>query len=395
VTRLRTLLGPPLATAALALLTSFLGGAALGAPAETGRVAVRPADHGRALVNPGMGFVLHHYDNSLVQYGSRLAPSDALYDFPGLSTVYLRLAWSYVEPEEGRFDWSIVDTPAQRWIARGKKVALRFSASESDPGVGTPLWVRAAGAKGYFFEAGKGVVPEAPGLPWEPDFDDPVFLAKADRFLAAAAARYDADPNVAFVDVGTFGIWGEGQTFWSTKRNYSAETALRHVELTRKHFQRAPVVAIDDFSDHGRGDGWIPRALELGLALRDDSILVEKPPRAYKSAAMAQRFWPTVPVILESEHYGGSVERGAWGDGSLYLQAVETLPVGPPGEARAVAREASLRLPAPVKPGTYDLFVSIGSAIGTPKIALPHEGDDGQRRVRLGQVRVLPPGAQR
>ncbi len=38
---------------------------------------------------------------------------------------------------------------------------------------------------------------------------------------------------------------------------------------------------------------------------------------------MAQRFWPTVPVILESEHYGGSVERGAWGDGSLYLQAVE------------------------------------------------------------------------
>ena len=67
-----------------------------------------------------------------------------------------------------------------------------------------------------------------------------------------------------------------------------------------------------------------------------------------------------------------------------------TLPVGPSGEAEAVAREASLRLPAQVKPGTYDLFVSIGSAIGTPVIALPHDGDDGQGRVPLGQVRVLP-----
>ena len=450
------------------------------------RATVRPADHGRALVNPGMGWVLHHYDNSLERYGSKLAPSDPLEDFPGLSTVYLRLAWSYVEPEEGRFDWSIVDSPAQRWIARGKKIALRFSASEGDPGVGTPLWVKAAGAKGYCFEAGKGVVPEAPGLPWEPDFDDPVFLAKLDRFLVAAAARYDGDPNVAFVDVGSFGIWGEGHTFWSTKRNYSAETARRHVELYRKHFERTLVVAIDDFSDHGRGDAWIPRALELGLALRDDSILVEKPPLAYKSAAMARRFWPTVPVILESEHYGGSVERGAWGDGSLYLQAVEdyhasyasihwwpreflaanrelvdrmnrrlgyrlqlveaswpeavpagepwtfaarwrnagvapclpggqvvvtlkderggiaavlvdpgldvrTLPVGAPGEARAVARESSFRLPASVKPGTYDLLVSVGSAIGTPAIALPHDGDDGQRRYRLATIRVRPP----
>ena len=248
------------ALAALALAASLC--ACIVAPARgqdrPQHVSVRPADHGRALVNPGMGFVLHHYDNSLVQYGSRLAPSDPLDDFPGLSTVYLRLAWSYVEPEEGRFDWSIVDSPAQRWIARGKKIALRFSASEGDPGVGTPLWVKAAGARGYFFEAGKGVVPEAPGLPWEPDFDDPVFLGKVDRFLAAAAARYDGDPNLAFVDVGSFGIWGEGQTFWSTKRNYSAETALRHIELYRKHFRKTLVVAIDDFSDHGRGDGWIP-----------------------------------------------------------------------------------------------------------------------------------------
>jgi hypothetical protein len=475
---------PALALAALALLGASSGGEA---PAGAGRVSARPADHGRALGNPGMGWVLHHYDNSLVRYGSRLEPSDALEDFPGISTVYFRLAWSYLEPEEGRFDWAVVDTPAQRWIARGKRIALRFTASEGAPGVGTPAWVKAAGAKGCFFEGGKGALPEAPGRPWEPDFDDPVFLAKLDRFVAAAAARWDGRPEVAFVDVGSFGIWGEGHTFWSTKRTYSAETVVRHVELWRRHFRRSLLVAIDDFSDHGRGDGWIPRALELGLALRDDSILVEPPPLSYKSAAMAGLFWRTVPVILESEHYGHSTKRGAWGDGSLYLRAVEDyrasyasihwwpreflaanrdlvdrmnrrlgyrlqlveaswpaaarpgepwtvsarwrnagvapclpgghvaltlkdgrggivavladpgfdvrdLPVGPPGEAGTVARESSFRLPAAVPPGEHELFVSVGSSIGTPAIALPHDGDDGERRVRLGRVLVLPPG---
>ena len=56
-----------------------------------------------------------------------------------------------------------------------------------------------------------------------------------------------------------------------------------------------------------------------------------------------------------------------------------------------MARESSFRLPASVKPGAYDLLVSVGSAIGTPAIALPHDGDDGQRRYRLATIRVRPP----
>ena len=32
---------------------------------------------------------------------------------------------------------------------------------------------------------------------------------------------------------------------------------------------------------------------------------------------------PRLPVVLESEHYGPSDRSGAWGDGSLYLRAIE------------------------------------------------------------------------
>jgi len=76
---------------------------------------------------------------------------------------------------------------------------------------------------------------------------------------------------------------------------------------------------------------------------------------------------------------------------------VRDLKVGPPG--RAAPRSVTSRLViaektygfAPVaKPGTYDLYVSIGRRDGTPVIALPYDDDDGHRRYRLGSVAVLP-----
>ena len=466
--------------------------AAISAQTGGNRVVVRPKDSGAALVNPGMGWQFHHYDNNIRNYGLDLEPSDTVDEFPGLSSVYLRLAWSFIEPEEGKFNWSIVDTPAARWIAKGKQVAFRFTCSEGTP-YATPEWVRKAGAKGYL-HSGKGV--SAEGRIWEPDFDDPIFLDKLDHFLAAAAARYDGSPDVAFIDVGSFGIWGEGHTYASTQLPYSAATVRRHIDLHQKHFKRTLIVANDDFANQGRGLEAIEYARQMGLALRDDSILVQGGERAYLHAYLAPLFWPQTPVILESEHYGMSKNRGAWGDGSLYLQAIEdyhasyatvhwypreflkecrplidkinlrlgyrlqlqeaswpaevrrneplavgyrwrnagvapclpggypsitlkdakdgiagvfvdegfdvrTLPLGPAEKAEPVGREVksisqasrpltSYALPPAniLKPGKYTLWISIGTRTGTPKIALPLPDEDGQRRYRLGEIRI-------
>jgi hypothetical protein len=445
--------------------------------------SVRPPDTGEALVNPGMGWVLHYYDNMPANYGSRLEPSDTVDDFPGLSVIYLRLPWSLVEPEEGRFSWSVVDTPAQRWIAKGKQIAFRFSTSESWMAYATPKWVERAGAKGNRFPGASGAGADPDGPYWEPDYDDPIFWAKLEHFLEAAAARYDGDPNVAFLDVGSFGVWGEGHTYASTALPYSADTVIRHIDLHRKHFARTLLVANDDFVYQDRGPASIEHALAGGLTLRDDSILVQAGENAYFHAEMAQRFWPQRPVILESEHYGMSRDRGRWADGRKYLQAVEeyhasyasihwwpreflsecrdlidrmnlrlgyrlqlveaawpervtaseglrfraqwrnagvapcypggypaltlkdpggglvgvfadesfsvgALPVGPPKQAAALSQEATFALPFQMKPGRYDLFVSVGSRLGMPRLALPLPGSDGQRRYHLGRLTV-------
>jgi hypothetical protein len=267
-------------------------------------ITVHPTDTGQVLANPGMGWVLHYYDNVPFNYGGRLEPSDTVDDYPGLTVAYLRIAWSHLEPQEGQFVWSVLDTPAQRWIDKGKRVALRISCCESFMRYATPQWVHEAGVKGHFFTVGKGVDPNGPF--WEPDYDDPVFLQKLDNFLAALAARYDGNPRVAFIDIGSFGVWGEGHTFHSSRLPYSGETIRKHIDLHLKHFKRTLLAANDDFVDHGRGRSCMDYAAEKGLTLRDDSILVQAGEKAYIRADLAQAFWPKVPVILESEHFGPS-----------------------------------------------------------------------------------------
>ncbi|MBN2472972.1 MAG: DUF4832 domain-containing protein [Pirellulales bacterium] len=305
------------------LAAGLLGGAPVAAQ-EAERMTVSPEDNGRPLVNPQMGWTLHYYSNIIANYGSKLQPSDTLDDFPGLSTVYLRLPWSFLEPKQGQFDWSVVDTPAQRWIAKGKKIAFRVSCCESWMRYATPRWVEEAGAKGHNFTVGKGVDEHGPF--WEPVYDDPVFLEKLDRFLAEFSRRYDGNPNVAFIDVGSFGVWGEGHCWASTKLEVDDAVRRKHIDLHLKHFRQTLLAVSDDYIGPGNRVGRHPLTdymLAQGVTLRDDSICVQPPPNSWFHAELAQAFWPKYPVVLEHEHYGPSVKRDAWRGGALLAQSVE------------------------------------------------------------------------
>jgi hypothetical protein len=446
---------------------------------------VRPVDTGKALVNPGMGWTMHFYSNIPKNYGSKLAPSDTLEDFPGLSTVYLRVPWAYLEPEEGKYNWAMLDTPAQRWISKGKRIALRITTSENWMDWPTPEWVKEAGAKGTYYKYNKGRVEKSPN--WDPFFDDPVYLEKLDTFMAALAARYDGNPNVEFVDVGTYGMWGEGHTHMSSKQD-TIELQKLHIDLHLKHFKNTQLCISDDFAGHNKPGARFPitdYALSKGVTIRDDSILVQPAPNSWYHAEMVQPFWPTMPIILEHEHYGNSIGRNAW-DGELLEKSVEEyhasfmsihwwprellnknrdtidrinrrmgyrlmpkeinwpdkvkigerfnvqwswankgvapcypggfpaltlkddkggivsvlvdesfdfqgLDVGQPGKApiKKLKSEFVVGMIAPTtKPGTYDVYVSVGTRDGTPKIALQLKNDDGQRRYRIGHIEL-------
>ena len=312
------------------------------------------SDDGRVLTNPGMGLTMHYYSNVPGNYGSRIEPGDDMAWFPGCSVCYLRLPWSMVEPEEGVFDWATIDTPAQRWIERGGQIALRFTCSEDWMYYATPKWVKDAGARGahYRFFGGRGPIrtPDGKTLPWDPDFGDPVFMAKLEKFVATLAARYDGRSEVAFVDIGSYGLWGEGHTHLSScvTAKKRAEDIPRHIDLWCKYFTRTPLVISDDIDGNANQSGVYPvldYAKSKGVGWRDDSILVERPPHSWYHADQAERFWRTMPVVLEHEHYEPSVKGGAW-SATLLVESVELMHAsymsihGPPRKLLEENREA-------------------------------------------------------
>ncbi|MDO4576414.1 MAG: DUF4832 domain-containing protein [Planctomycetia bacterium] len=295
--------------------------------AQAENIVVRPQDTGVALLNPQMGWTMHFYSNLLL-YGNDLEPSDSLDWFEGCTTVYLRVPWAYLEPEEGKFNWALLDTPAQRWIAAGKKIAFRFTTSEPGLPYATPKWVFDAGAKGvrYTFGWEKGG-PDPEGKLIDPVFDDPIYLEKLRTFLAAAGKRYNGNPHVAFIDVGTFGTWGEGHTGGSSRlsKEESARMAKLHIQLHKEAFPDLLLCISDDVDGGGNRTGNYPNsdyARQQGVTLRDDSILVFHAPNHWYHADMAERFWKTMPVILEHEHYGFAMRKGTWNNEMLY-QSVE------------------------------------------------------------------------
>ena len=155
-----------------------------------------------------------------------------------------------------------------------------------------------------------------------------MFLEKLDQFLSVMAARYDGNPNIAFIDIGSYGLWGEGHTMMSSQvpAAKAPEIIKQHIDLYTKHFKRTLVCVNDDMAGHDKPGWHFPEtdyAISKGATLRDDSILVEPPPHSWYHAEMAQAFWPRWPVILEHAHYGYTKEKGTWGDGSLLLKAIE------------------------------------------------------------------------
>ncbi len=307
---------------------------------------VRPENTDEILVNPDMGLVMFHYSNRQWAYGQLLERGDTLDWFPGVSTIYLRLPWCLLEPKEGEYRWDLLDSYAAPWIAAGKQVGLRVTCCESRYTYATPEWVKDAGAKGWFFKMKMDKIfgKDPPGGDtdlWEPDYGDPVFLQKLENFLKAMARRYDGNPSVAFVDVGSVGMWGEGHT-----RAYEREMKAQgrdpldvfhlHYELYRRVFPHTTILCIDDQAGSGNQTPacdvpLMKHAHDLGFGFRDDSILVFTPdmveerfkahPQWFHSA-WADYFAPSAPVFVEHEHYNLSRARGAWSDEKL-VESVE------------------------------------------------------------------------
>lgn len=307
----------------LILLAGLTVGSTLSAAAVAGVIDMTPHwDDRTALENPHKGWYHHYPDNHVDKY---LIGEDAdLLEFPGMDHLYLRLAWAYLEPQEDRFDWDAIDRIIDKWVGHGLGIAFRISCKETstdriEQQFATPKWVMEAGAKGGFYRSGQEVGPDGP---WEPVFDDPVFLEKLENFLRAFAARYDSKPWARYIDVGSIGDWGEGHLHSGSRKHYGFEVRKKHIDLHVKYFKKIPIVVSDDFvysiQDEQERERMHRYIVEQGLTYRDDSILVDWYITAHpgtwtvRSPQYFADVWRDRPTVLELEHYRGVKSRGNW-----------------------------------------------------------------------------------
>ncbi len=190
------------------------------------------------LSNPGQGWM---------KFGSIRQKTD----YPA-GAIYHRLEWLPLEPEPGKYRWEIID----RLLAEGEQqrlpVLLRIMTASSHSGqeTSTPRWVFERGARYTSYEvtsanpsSGRpGIVRRAP------DFSDPIFLDAHERFIAALARRYDGDPRLLAIDIGSYGNWGEWHVYGLGKDAQKAapEIRRRYADMYLKNFTRTRLVFMTD-----------------------------------------------------------------------------------------------------------------------------------------------------
>jgi len=161
----------------------------------------------------------------------------------------------------------------------------------------SPKWLFDAGCKSYDYLRG-GDDPTSGGARInriEPDYSDPIYLAKHGNFMRALAQRYDNHPWMEFSDIGSYGIWGE----WHTSHPAPLEARKRIIDAYVDNFRTLPVVFMSDDADG------LKYALSRGAGFRRDGVGSASHARnwfgsaKYAGVAGFDSAWRRAPVVFE------------------------------------------------------------------------------------------------
>ncbi|WP_419663984.1 DUF4832 domain-containing protein [Desulfosarcina variabilis] len=190
--------------------------------------------------------------------------ADTFYADPSIpqSLVYDDVTWKALEPDmPGVIDWNALEDDWTQHTALGRRIGFRFKCADPWSGDLTdiPDWLVSAGVATfpYSIDGGSGTLP---------DWDDPVFLGQHDRIIAALGDRYNNDPRIAWIDVGSYGIWGEWHVYQNEHLAASQATKQRILDAYLAAFpDKQLVIPFDD-------DFAMVYMAERGYGIRNDCL---------------------------------------------------------------------------------------------------------------------------
>lgn len=169
-------------------------------------------------------------------------------DDPNVAGIELLFEWREIEPEEGVYNWQLIDECIRPWADAGKKVALRIMSACNEKNA-SPMWI--------FEKCGVPMVDSSKYSKSNiiyPQFWNDVFVRKYAEMVRQFASRYDGHPVVEFVQVGGVGRWEEtyvhsendemNRRWQELGYNHSRYIAhcKRMADIFRAHFKKTPIL---------------------------------------------------------------------------------------------------------------------------------------------------------
>jgi hypothetical protein len=235
-------------------------------------IKVEPKAADITLQNPGRGFTTtgNSFNETM---GNRLHPLSGIHQ--------VRWYWDMLEPEEGKINFTMIDSLLDK-VARNGQL-LNFRVMCQNVNMVIPSWAIKQGIKA-------------------PYYDDPVFLKKQENLVKALGERYDGNPYIAFIDIGTVGQWGE----WHTEGNSDIKlpsdgNVKKIIDIYLQSFKKTPLVMLIGGSGLqyaiDNGTGW--RADCWGDMGTEWNHMGVRYPQIFK-ASNIDNAWKCGPVALET-----------------------------------------------------------------------------------------------
>lgn len=269
-----------------ALLTGYSG-------EQDVRQTFNPVD--TLFANPGTGWMTWIDDRSEPRFPS--------------TVCYARWNWNELEPREGQFNWRVIDAAIGNCQKRGGRLAFRVMTTNphSRGYSSSPKWLFDLGCRSHEYTPAHDTVASHKRFARiEPDYADPLFMEKHSSFLRELGRRYDGHPGVEFIDIGSYGHWGE----WHTPNPAPDSVLTQLVDVYSSAFRQTPRLMLT------ANPKLLEYALAGGAGVRRDGVGSPWDAQSWRSKKYASvsgfsDAWKRAPIAFEwFESFRFMTERG-------------------------------------------------------------------------------------
>ncbi len=226
--------------------------------------------------------------------------------YPSCSIAYMRMLWRDIEPQEGEYNFKLIDDILDKCREKKQTLMFRIMQHTTRSFEDIPDWL-----------AARIEHPERPEeLRVKASPTDDEYYLTFGRMIRALGARYDGNPYIYGLDISLSGAWGEGDGYEKVK----PEIIKQLIDCYTQSFQKTHLFGqicapeLVNYACETRPIGW--RADGFGNTYH---MLNYFPKRIYPM----KDAWKRAPITFEAYWYISEWKRRGWDIDYLIEQSLK------------------------------------------------------------------------